>query len=282
MHPSELVEALQELRSAGLTSSHLTRLHHFSLKGGNVSLPVVIAYFQESNSLRGRNIALSERLRYVAEEVRARPRDLDKIISAALLAYPLGSETVEAVRSPNTTTRTRISPGPASQAVLIPPHKLGDVGENLVLALLRARGYTGSLLPRNYPTYDIKVAMPDWEFSVSVKTSRTRQHVRLGTRDSVERLSAGNFVFALLRAGGDQIAFSENHYKLLILPAEMVKRDSLTIHDTYWAERESDREYSVMVKGYDSSHKQTWARWNEYSDAWHQMPSPLSLGAGSR
>jgi len=255
-----------------LTSKQLTRLHHFSLKGRAVSLPVVIAYFQGSSSLRGNNIALAERCRYVAETLQSRSGALTNVIEDALLKFPLGGQNGRLPKSGVAPQKTRVALVRASPAPAREHQKLGDRGETFALQLLRGRGYSADLLPRNYPTYDIKAAGSKGEFYVSVKTSRTRQHVRLGTRDSVERLSPGNFVFAFLPLQGAEIDLSSGRYRLLILPADMVKRDSLTIHDTYWAERERTNEYSVMVKGYDSSHHATWERWGAFVDGWREVP----------
>jgi Holliday junction resolvase len=169
-------------------------------------------------------------------------------------------------------------PPPASQ----PPggaharaKQLGDEGERLVVELLRSRGYAAELLPTNYPTYDVVASRGPSMFHVSVKVSREKQHVRLGSRASVMRLSVGNFVFAFLPDGGPEISLNPPGYRLLIIPAEVAKADSLANHDAYWDERGGDRDaYSVMIKGYERrpAHRAAWERWQEYRDAWHLLP----------
>jgi Holliday junction resolvase len=153
--------------------------------------------------------------------------------------------------------------------------QLGDEGERLTVELLKARGYEAELLPTNHPTYDVVAARGETRFYVSVKVSREKQHVRLGSRASVMRLTAGNFVFAFLPAGGSQISLSPPDYRLLVIPAEVARTDSLFNHDAYWDERGGDRDgYSVMIKGYERrpAHREAWLRWQGYQDAWHLLP----------
>lgn len=153
--------------------------------------------------------------------------------------------------------------------------QLGKHGEAFACKLLEERGYTVEFLPTNHPTYDLNVRSADQSFLVSVKVSRTKQHVRLGQRQSVLRLCSGNFVFAFVPQLGGQIdTLDTSPHELLILPAEQVCADSLAIHDSYWAERSKDPNiFSVMVKGYDRYGRPTWSKWQQYSRAWHLLPS---------
>ena len=89
MHPSDLSRTLRELRDAGMTSAQLTRMHHFSLKRRPVSMADAIGYFEGKNTLLGNNIPFADRCCYVAEQVRARRLDLDKLIREALARLPL-------------------------------------------------------------------------------------------------------------------------------------------------------------------------------------------------
>jgi hypothetical protein len=149
--------------------------------------------------------------------------------------------------------------------------ELGNAGEALALKLLIAKGYAASILLGNYPTYDIKASRAGMDFFVSVKVSRNKQHVRLGTRASVLRLTEKNFVFAFLPIPGQQISLADGGYRLWIIPAHIANADSLGVHDAYWAERGGDK-YSVMVKGYGRHHVEIWKRWSAYDQAWHLLP----------
>jgi hypothetical protein len=183
----------------------------------------------------------------------------------------------EAPQPPNREpVRAVPSPGPSLTSS---PHarakQLGDEGERLVVDLLRSRGYAAELLPTNYPTYDVVASRGQARFHISIKVSREKQHVRLGSRASVMRLSAGNFLFAFLPDGAPEISLSPPRYRLLIIPAEVAKTDSLVNHDAYWDERGGDRDaYSVMIKGYERrpAHRTVWERWQGYRDAWHLLP----------
>ena len=153
--------------------------------------------------------------------------------------------------------------------------QLGDHGEDFAISLLRSRGYTAEKLAVNAPTYDIKASNGHATFFVSVKVSRTKQHVRLGTRRSVEGLTPNNFVFAFTPSGGEIESLETSPYELLILPADVVRNDSLTIHDDYWLSRSKDPNiFSVIVKAYDKYGKPTWQRWQHYKEAWGTLPPP--------
>lgn len=151
--------------------------------------------------------------------------------------------------------------------------QLGDDGEEFTLKVLESRGYEVSKLPINTKTYDLRVQRDGKVFFVSVKVSREKQHVRLGARRSVLGLEAGNFVFAYLPVVGEQITtLAASRHSLLIIPAELAKEDSLSIHDSYWIEKNKDPNiFSVMVKGYGSHHRDMWPRWLTFRDAWHQI-----------
>lgn len=151
--------------------------------------------------------------------------------------------------------------------------QLGDAGEEHTLELLRSRGYVANKLPNNAPTYDLTASRNGRTFLISVKVSREKQHVRLGTRNAVLRLVTGNFVFAFMPSRQQELqAFEPTQYRLLILPADIAREDSLSVHDAYWAAKGRKDGYSVMVKGYGSHHRTMWPRWLSYSDAWHLLP----------
>lgn len=152
--------------------------------------------------------------------------------------------------------------------------QLGDDGEQHTCELLREHGYSVELLQVNARTYDVRASSGNTEFLVSVKVSRDKQHVRLGSRRSVLGLEAGNFVFAYLPLPGSEItSLTGRLYALLILPAAIVRTDSLSIHDAYWIEKNKDPNiFSVMVKGYGRHHREMWPRWLGYRDAWSILP----------
>jgi hypothetical protein len=150
--------------------------------------------------------------------------------------------------------------------------QLGDLGEAHAATLLRERGFAVDQLPVNFPTYDLEVTGKGRHFFVSVKVSREKQHVSIGSRSSVLRLSEGNYVFAFMPNGVPELtALSPAQYRLLILPAERVRDDSLRVHDAYWAVKGGDTGYRVMVKGYGSHHREMWPQWLRHTDAWQQL-----------
>lgn len=153
---------------------------------------------------------------------------------------------------------------------------LGDAGELFAKQLLETKGYEVVLLEdirRNAPTYDLEVSRGGSNFKVSVKTSRSKQHVRMGQRRSVLRLTEGNFLFAFLPVDGHEIEFEEGKYRLWIIPAVVAKDDGLRVHDKYWDDRDGDKDkFSVMVKGYGNHHREIWGRWRSYEEAWNLLP----------
>ena len=153
---------------------------------------------------------------------------------------------------------------------------LGDHAESLVQLLLHERGYNADLHPINNPVYDL-IVDASTPFNVSVKASRTMQHVRLGSLRSVARLSSGNFVFAFMPlVGKREIALAEGKYRLFIIPADVARDDGIATRQSYLQLRELDESYSysLMVKGYSKREHQVqvWSRWAQYENAWHLLP----------
>lgn len=161
---------------------------------------------------------------------------------------------------------------------MVTAKELGDDGENFSKSLLESKGFGVRKLPTNSRTYDLAVKNGNGEFFVSVKVARNKQHVRLGTRNSVLGLVPGNFVFAFIpEVGGEIETLSNSMSRLMILPAEMVRDDALSVHEKYWIDRGRDpihdrTTFSVMVKGYGSHHKAIWPKWLTYRDAWNLLP----------
>ena len=154
--------------------------------------------------------------------------------------------------------------------------ELGKHGEDFAARLLQAKGYRVEFLPPNFPTYDLKVNSGASSFLVSVKVSRTKQHVRLGQRKSVLGLVDGNFVFAFCpKIAGEIETLDLSPHDLLIIPAEEARTGSLKIHDAYWAERSRDPDiFSVIVKNYDLYGRATWQSWQKFNSAFHSLPNP--------
>ena len=160
---------------------------------------------------------------------------------------------------------------------------LGNRAESVAQLLLRERGYSADLHRINNPVYDL-VVDASTRFNVSVKASRTRQHVRLGSLRSVEQLSDGNFVFAFMPSlGRKEISLSNGGYRLFIIPAAIARDDGIAVRDSYLKHRGLDQSYSysLMVKGYSKrSHQvQVWSRWAQYEGAWHLLP-PATVHPG--
>jgi hypothetical protein len=191
-----------------MTTDLLTRLHHFSLKGRRVTITEAISYFRRHESINGNNLAFAARCEFVATKYRSGDLHLPELVNAALSRFPLDAQSspvspvvpVAQVNSQPPSTAGR------KESVVQASKELGNAGEQLSVDLLIARGHVASLLSINYPTYDIKASRNGMEFYVSVKVSRTREHVRLGSRKSVLCLSKGNFVFAFLPRRGHQIS----------------------------------------------------------------------------
>lgn len=157
--------------------------------------------------------------------------------------------------------------------------ELGDIAEFYALELLEARGYSGRLLPTNYPTFDIEISS-ERSFRVSVKASAKVQHVRLGSISSVSRLTVGSFVFAFVPApNSKELKFEPDGYQLLIVPGEIAKGDGLALSASYITEKNKPCDYvgsGVMVKGYSRRPHQVevWSKWQTYVNAWSLLPSP--------
>ena len=161
----------------------------------------------------------------------------------------------------------------STAATRLTAKELGDHGESYACELLNSRGFDAQLLKVNARTYDLQVRKGDRRFFVSVKVSRDKQHVRLGSRKSVLGLEAGNFVFAFLPAPGSSVdSLAHSAHTLLILPAEIARDDALSVHDAYWMARGKDPNiFSVMVKAYGSHHRDMWPRWLTYANAWNLL-----------
>jgi len=157
----------------------------------------------------------------------------------------------------------------------------GDMGEAFVANLLRMRGYSVREVGGNYPVIDLEVegARP---FRVSVKTSMSKRHVRLGRESSIAQLRDEDFVFALLpREGNAGLDLRPGAYDLLILPGATARDDALHVHRTYIetptrSGLERSGTAGVMVKDYSSRppQKAAWGRWLTFNHGWDALPPP--------
>ena len=155
---------------------------------------------------------------------------------------------------------------------------LGNHAESVAQLLLHEHGYNADLHRINNPVYDLAVNACT-PFNVSVKASRTQQHVRLGSLASVMQLSAGHFVFAFMPLlGRKEISLADGHYRLFIIPAEIARDDAIAVRNSYLEHRGLDQSYaySLMVKGYAKrAHQvQVWSQWMQFENAWHLLPPP--------
>lgn len=153
---------------------------------------------------------------------------------------------------------------------------LGLEAEKFAAKLLRSRGYSVTAFKTNNPTYDLEVSGSS-RFMVSVKASKAKQHVRLGSLNSVRRLERGHFLFAFMPAVGRRnIEFSAGKFRLLIIPAEIARVDSIAVRDSYIESRGLTEayNYSLMVKGYSRRQHQvkTWEKWNQFENGWPLLP----------
>ena len=275
MNPHDLARCLEELLAAGFTNADFTRLHHFSTKGTTAYLSEAISYFESKTSMRGNNLGLAERCSYVVEQLKRGRNDKDVLIGEALARWPLSQAAKQVPPTARETRRGRALEAAPRVPTRLPSKQLGDAGEEFAVQLLRQRGYTASLLANNFPTYDIEASGSGTGFFVSVKVARARQHLRLGSRRSVARLSEGNFIFAFIANSSEEVNLVPGGYELLILPALEVRDYALAVHDAYWAARGKPDGYSVMIKAYDPNHIAVWRRWSAaYGDAWQQLPAP--------
>jgi hypothetical protein len=278
MTPAELARDLRELQAAGFSSVDLTRLHHFSLKSRIVTFGKAISYLEGRRYLHENNLAFARRCHYIADQLRSGHADKIELIRQALTRMPLGlsSGSMPAVTARPQLQGLATTQRDESEDRRTLSKKLGDEGEEFTVELLRQRGYVATKLRTNYPTYDIHVQAAAYNFYISVKVSRSRQHVRLGCRRSVDRLTPGNFVFAFLPLAPAEIDLSAGRYQLLILPAGKVRAGALRVYDQYWAEKGKGNGYSVIIKGYDSRQSKIWNRWLSYTNAWTQLPSAVA------
>ena len=164
---------------------------------------------------------------------------------------------------------------------MITTKKLGEAGEAEVARVLRSRGYTVREIGGNYPVIDLEVDASR-DFRISVKTSASKRHVRLGSTASISQLRDSDFVFAIMpQVGGEALSPELKDYDLWIIPGGVARADALWVHETYLAlpsrtGAERSGSAGVLVKSYSSrpSQREVWERWARYAGAWSVLPPP--------
>lgn len=157
--------------------------------------------------------------------------------------------------------------------------ELGDRGEALAVQLLTKRGYQVNHVGGNYPVVDLLISCSR-PFRVSVKTSGSKQHVRLGTEKSVSNLRDDDFLMAFLPRPSGEFDLSNGVYRILIIPGLVARTDALHVHHRYLALRgSSGANHSgtagIMVKGYSRRPDQVeaWKRWLTFEERWDLLPA---------
>lgn len=156
------------------------------------------------------------------------------------------------------------------------PSSLGEAGEVCAAQLLEARGYRVRHIGGNYPTIDLEVDAST-PFRVSVKTSATKRHVRMGRQTSLAQLRDNDFLFAFMPpVGSGEINLDTGHYDLLILPGDVAREGGLYVHRTYVEGREATGSFGVTVKSESRRGPQveTWQRFVAYANRWDLLPAP--------
>lgn len=88
----QLVAAAKYLESKGMTTRQLSKLHHFSLKGREVTFQEAYRYFGTRKELGKTNADYAERLRFVADNHKLGRESFSSLIEQALRKWPLGAK----------------------------------------------------------------------------------------------------------------------------------------------------------------------------------------------
>jgi hypothetical protein len=94
-YDQDLLDVANFLKEAGITNNQVTRLHHFSLRGGRETVKSTIGYIQKNlgGEIRGlTNESYYNRLRFIGNELQKLTRTgvvPDTLIVEALRRYPL-------------------------------------------------------------------------------------------------------------------------------------------------------------------------------------------------
>ena len=85
----QLLNSAQHLEEHGLTQKQLSSLHHFSLKGREVSFKELHSYFGVDKELQSRNSNFANRVIYVASKYKQNKGNFSQLIEQALEEWPL-------------------------------------------------------------------------------------------------------------------------------------------------------------------------------------------------
>jgi hypothetical protein len=90
MHSCErIVEAAKYLEANGFTQKQLSSIHHFSLKGRDVTFAEAYRYFGVNRELGEKNLAYAERLAFIADQYKAKAGRFSDLIAQTLKKWPL-------------------------------------------------------------------------------------------------------------------------------------------------------------------------------------------------
>jgi hypothetical protein len=161
---------------------------------------------------------------------------------------------------------------------------IGDEGEQVVAKLLQDRGYSVRLIGGNYPVIDLEVDA-ERPFRVSVKTSASKRHVRMGSPNSLAQLRDDDFLIAILpKIGSGFIDLADNEFEVLIIPGDVARDGGLHVHETYLEEQKAKGKVAsgsagVLVKSYSRRLPQleTWAKFELCANRWDLLPSAIEV-----
>jgi len=85
----QLVEASDYFETSGLTEKQLSALHHFSLKGRDITFQRIRRYFGVNKDLRENNINFASRVTFIAREHKLSSQSLGSLVAQALSKWPL-------------------------------------------------------------------------------------------------------------------------------------------------------------------------------------------------
>ena len=159
--------------------------------------------------------------------------------------------------------------------------ELGEAGEHLALTYLLNRGYAARHIGGNNPIFDIAVdgSKP---FRVSVKTSGSRLHVRLGQLHMLRQMRDDDIVVALLPTCDNQpLDLRAGRHLVLVAPGKIAREDGLAVSEAWLAGTTRDGRprspsAGAMLKFYKKSglHPGIWRRWQAYNNNWSVLPPP--------
>jgi len=90
MHICEqIVNSSKYLESQGMSQDQLSSLHHFYLKGRDISFNLTNDYFGVNKNLKTRNSNFANRIIFVADQYKQHKGSMSQLIEQALEKWPL-------------------------------------------------------------------------------------------------------------------------------------------------------------------------------------------------